>query len=225
MTPAQAIAISAGALLLIAMTMQNESVIEAGEGGGFGFGLDGVTDGAEAFYNRMTEDQAMVDQSTAARNLRAFGIMVALAEGTEGRGGYACVYGYRHTITDFTDHPAITREWTGEFLSDSMCKNAGFGPGCKSTAAGKYQITRPTWRDFGGKAKYGSFDPDAQDACFADILKHSGALEDAKAGRVMQAVYKVRSRWASLPGNLAKQGKRTEAQLLTWYAQQGGVFA
>jgi muramidase (phage lysozyme) len=225
MTQAQALALASCALLLVAMTTRNESVIEAGDGEGLALSLDGASDEAEAFYNRMTEDLAMVDQSTAERNLAAFGTMVALAEGTQGRGGYACVYGYGHTIKDFTDHPANTGEWRGEVLSDAMCAGAGFGPGCKSTAAGKYQITRPTWREFGGVAKFGDFGPSGQEACFQAILAKHGALEEVKAGRVMQAVYKIRTRWASLPGNTAGQGKRSESQLLAWYAQQGGVFA
>lgn len=223
MTPAQALLLSSSALVLIAAT-RAQGQIEAGEGQ-LSLNLGGVSDQIEAGINRLTEQSAMVDPSTAARNLRAFMDMIARCEGTAGRGDYRCVYGYRLTLTNLSDHPANTGEWRGERLSDEMCRNAGFGPGCISTAAGRYQITRGTWREFGGVAKFGAFNEAGQDACCAAILASHGALEDAKAGRVLQAAHKVRGRWASLPGNTAGQGKRTPAQVLAYYQQSGGVVA
>jgi muramidase (phage lysozyme) len=175
--------------------------------------------------NQLTEEAAIVDNTTAGRNLAAFQAMTGLSEGTEGRGGYRACFGYKHTIQDMRDHPAITGEWRGEVLSDTMCANAGFGPGCVSTAAGRYQITKPTWRDFGGAARHGAFDEAGQDSCFADIVNYHGAMQDILAGRVMAAVGKLRTRWASFPGNKAKQGQRTPEKLVAWFQQQGGVLA
>jgi muramidase (phage lysozyme) len=187
--------------------------------------LGAVPDAIESTFYKLTEVQAMTDQTTAERNIEAFLVMIGKAEGTYGRGGYACVCGYGHTIQDFSDHPKITGEWTGIKLSDQMCANAGFGPGCVSTAAGMFQIIAPTWREFGGRAKFGAFDEAGQKACTVAIIASHGALEDVKAGRLMSAAFKVRNRWASLPGNKAKQGQRTPAELTAYFTQAGGTLA
>jgi muramidase (phage lysozyme) len=223
MTPAQALLLTSSALLLVAAS-RTQGQIEAAEGE-LSLNIGGVSDTLEAGLYRLTEKSAMVDSNTAARNLRAFMDMIARCEGTAGRGDYRCVYGYRMTLANLSDHPANTGEWRGEKLSDAMCRGAGFGPGCISTAAGRYQITRGTWREFGGVAEFGSFSEAGQDACCAAILAKHGALEDAKAGRVLQAAHKVRGRWASLPGNTAGQGKRTPAEVLAYYQQSGGTLA
>jgi len=133
--------------------------------------------------------------------------------------------GYRHTINDLSEHPAITGEWRGERLSNSMCANAGFGPGCVSTAAGAYQIIRPTWAKVRDRLGLRSFGANEQDAAAVELIRQRGALEDVRAGRFEAAVDKCRNEWASLPGNYAKQGQRSMGQLMAWYQQNGGTTA
>jgi muramidase (phage lysozyme) len=164
---------------------------------------------------------------TEQSNAGAFLQMIRLAEGTEGKGGspYRVVYGYQHEIQSFADHPAVTGEWKGERLSDSMCRNAGFGPGCISTAAGAYQIIKPTWLRVKAARRLPDFSPESQDAAALELIRQRGALDDVHAGRIESAIAKCRQEWASLPGNSAHQGQRSVSTLLAWYRQNGGVVA
>jgi lysozyme len=220
-----AITLIAAAVLLLASSTSGRANVEAG-GGGFAIDLGNLTDSAETLYNVATEQRAVVDMDTAQTNIAAFLAMIRHAEGTAASGDpYGVCYGYRHTISNFADHPRNTGEWNGERLSDAMCKNAGFGPGCVSTAAGAYQIIRPTWNTIKARLGLPDFGPQSQDAAAVQLIANRGALEDVKAGRVAAAINKCRNEWASLPGNYAKQGQRSQGALVAWYQQNGGMLA
>ena len=184
-----------------------------------------------------------VDESTAnldPRDLRlradntdanraAFLSAIAWAEGTDNAGGYRCLYGSRPSapslLDSFADHPAELG-WPGVKLTDQQCRGAGLGAGCVSTAAGRYQITRTTWRGLGGAGKYGEFSPAAQDAAALDLIAARRALDDVDAGRFAAAVDKIRRVWASMPGaGYAGQQMRTLDQLAAVYSGAGGAFA
>lgn len=224
MTPAAVITITAAALLLVASSSQARANVEAGEGG-TAFGLDTLTDNTETFMNQLTEQAANVDLDTAGRNISAFLTMIQHSEGTaDAVDPYAVCFGYV-TMQDFSNHPAITGEWKGKRLPDAMCANAGFGPGCISTAAGAYQIIKPTWLSIARALGLTSFDAASQDAAAVELIRRRAALEDVKAGRFAAAVNKCRNEWASLPGNNAKQGQRSINTLASWYENNGGTFA
>lgn len=222
-----AITVAASGLLILASAKSERAGIEAGQGGALpSIDLANLTDRAETIMNQLTEQRADVDAAIAGANIAAFLDMLKQAEGTKGSPDpYAVCYGYSWTVHDFRDHPALTGEWGGQLLSDSMCKNAGFGPGCKSTAAGAYQITRGTWRSLKEALGLPDFGPASQDAAAVELIRRRGALEDVKAGRVEQAISKCRNEWASLPGNYAAQGQRSQADLVAWYQQSGGTTA
>lgn len=225
MTPAT-LTITAAAVLLLAASSSARASIEAGQGGA-SFDLGNITDTAETIMNQIIEQPATdVAPEQAGGNIAAFLGMIRQAEGTaSGSNPYAVCYGYRHTIQDFSDHPAITGEWRGERLPDAMCINAGFGPGCVSTAAGAYQIIKPTWLKMQAALSLPDFGPDSQDAAAVELIRRRAALEDVKAGRITDAITKCRNEWASLPGNYAKQGQRSQETLVAWYEQNGGFIA
>lgn len=216
---------ASAALLLVAARRTVAGQIEAGEGGAV---IDPVSvfDGLETLWNQATETAANVDQDTAQRNIAAGLEVIKRSEGTAGRGDpYRVCYGYRHTIQSFAAHPKHSGEWPGERLSDQMCRNAGFGPGCISTAAGAYQIIAPTWARLAQKLGLQDFGPASQDAAAVELIRSRGALEDLKAGRFDAFVRKCREEWASLPGNSAKQGQHSFDTLAAWFGQAGGEFA
>lgn len=216
---------AAAAVLLLASTSTARANVEAGEGGA-SFDLGNLTDTAESFMNQITETAAAVDLDTAGQNIAAFLELLKQSEGTASSGDpYAVCYGYGHTIRNFDDHPAVTGEWTGKTLPPEMCRNAGFGPGCKSTAAGAYQIIKPTWLTVRKALNLPDFGPASQDAAAVELLRRRGALEDVKAGRIAAAIHKSRNEWASLPGNYAGQGQRNINTLFGWYETAGGTFA
>lgn len=175
--------------------------------------------------------ERQVDGARAARdatdqNVAAMLTMIAWAEGTEREPDpYRVCFGYRHVIADLRDHPAITGEWRGERLSDAMCRAAGFGPGCVSTAAGRYQIIRPTWATLKRALGLPDFGAQSQDRAAVELLRRRGALEHAKAGRVREAIAAARQEWASLPGNTAGQPQRATDDLVAVYEQAGGMVA
>ena len=226
MKPSTLLTLTASAALLLASTSQARASIEAGEGAGFAFDLDTLQDRAETLYNTVTEIPSTTDMTTAQQNIAAFLGMIRQAEGTDNSADpYAVCYGYRHTIRNFDNHPAITGEWRGERLPDAMCRNAGFGPGCISSAAGAYQIIKPTWVNVAGALRLPDFSPASQDEACVELIRRRGALQDVQAGRVASAINKCRNEWASLPGNFAKQGQRSQGDLIAWYMQNGGTTA
>lgn len=151
---------------------------------------------------------------------------VSHAEGTAGRGDpYRVCFGYRHTVQSLADHPAVTGEWRGEVLSDAMCKGAGYGPGCVSTAAGKYQIIKPTWLRLKKKLNLPDFGPASQDAAATELLRERGAVARLEVGDFAGAIEKARKEWASLPGAGYGQGERSIAWLTEKFTNAGGVLA
>ncbi|CAN7626534.1 paar repeat-containing protein [Massilia sp. LjRoot122] len=116
-------------------------------------------------------------------NVAAFLKAIAAAEG----GGYDFKYGAlkgrpndRWRFTDMSTHP---------------------GPGIdgKTTAAGMYQITRPTWQHHGGKLGLVDFSPRTQDLIAVEILHGLGVVEEIKAGEIVEVMPKVARTWAALP--------------------------
>lgn len=175
----------------------------------------------EQQVNAYQTEQAMSDQNTAA-----FLAMIRNAEGTDRRPDpYRVCYGYAHTIADLSDHPAVTGEWRGEKLPDAICSGAGLGPGCVSTAAGAYQLIRPTWLDVKRKLGLTDFSAASQDAAAVYLIKRRGALDDVQAGRLGDAIAKVAREWASLPGAGYGQPERRLAGLSDAFTRAGGVLA
>lgn len=181
-------------------------------------------------FSNHTETQTKVDNMTTindgSANVYAFMEAIARAEGTAGQPDpYRVCYSYAHTVQSLADHPAITGEWKGAKLSDTMCKAAGFGPGCVSTAAGKYQFTKPTWQRLKNKLKLPDFGPASQDAACAELLRETGAYELARRGEVKEAAMAARRTWASLPGAGYAQPERSLAWLQNQFRDAGGVLA
>lgn len=159
-------------------------------------------------------------------NFAAFLSLIRYSEGTAlAADPYRVCYGYKHTIVDMSDHPYFTGEWKGEILPDHMCIAAGMQPGCKSTAAGAYQINHATWARLKAKLKLASFNNAAQDDAALDDVSSVGGLALINAGRIPEAIQACRAIWASLPGNTAGQPQRSMADLLDHFSNAGGMLA
>lgn len=185
-----------------------------------------------AWDSLKSEVQGLTDMNTQPTysgdaNVRAFLEVLKRCEGTANAADpYRVCYAYRHTIDSFADHPAITGEWRGEPLTAQQCAGAGLGSGCISTAAGAYQITRPTWKGVRTKIGAADFSPAWQDAAAVQLLKDCGAWSKLQQGDMQGAVASARRTWASLPGaNYAGQGMRSMEQVAAWYGAAGGGTA
>lgn len=128
----------------------------------------------------------------------------------ENDAAYGIFYG-GSTFKNFADHPVNTGEKRGIPLPEAICKAAGLRPGCVSTAAGAYQIIRPTWNRLRDKYGFPDFGKDSQDAAAIYLLVESGAYDLLVAGDIEGAIKKASKIWASLPGNQYQQGPKSLA--------------
>lgn len=234
MSRAAVLLLASSALLLAAATASERAGIEAGEGDGLALplpSLDVLTDRMENLMNLATEQAADVPQDMADANVLAWLELLKWSEGTGRQADpYRVCYGYSYTIADLSEHPSVkradgSREWPGLRLADAMCQNAGFAPGCVSTAAGAYQITRGTWVGARDALGLPDFSPASQDRAAVYLTQKRGALQDVRAGRLGDAVAKCRNEWASLPGNYARQGQRSLSELIVQFQSAGGNLA
>lgn len=163
-------------------------------------------------------------------NIAAFLSMISHSEGTDRPPAppnpYRCVYGYKHIIADLSEHPAIETlthpvEWAGESIANLGPQYAGE----ISTAAGRYQITRPTWRICKTALNLTDFTGPSQDDAAIFLIKQKGALVLVNNGQIADAIALCNGIWASLPGNSAKQPQRSMADLINAYGNAGGAFA
>lgn len=148
--------------------------------------------------------------------------MISASEGTDKYPDpYAVCFGGKFTITDFSDHPAVLQVWHGEPLDF-------LGPAYKglvSTAAGRYQITKPTWLGAQMVLRLPNFGPASQDATAQLLIKERGALDAVNKGLIPLAIARCSTEWASLPGSAAGQPQRHIDELLAWYQNAGGALA
>ncbi len=169
-------------------------------------------------------------QQREENNLAAFLYMIRRAEhnahDAQTGNAYNVVYGGA-TFRNMADHPAITGEWSGKTLSDAMCARAGYGPGCVSTAAGAYQIIKPTWMRVRRPGAWGAaltdFSAPAQDEAARRLLIEQNALDMVRAGDLAGAVYRVAPVWASLPGYSYGQNPKAFDTIAEYFAEGGGV--
>lgn len=154
-------------------------------------------------------------------NLRAF--LDAIGH-FESRGDYRVLYGGATWAGDLSDHPA-NQGWPGVQLPDRMCKNAGLKPPCYSTAAGKYQIIKPTWNRVRKLIQLENFEPENQDAAATQLIIEAGALSLVEAGKFRDAINRVRRIWASMPAAGYGQGEHSMEAWIAAYTNAGGNIA
>ena len=122
---------------------------------------------------------------------------------------------YGGTIfNDMSDHPVNTGELKGVPLPRAMCIASGFlGGVCVSTAAGAYQITRPTWAAVRQAGVWGprldDFTKPSQDEAARRLLVKVGAMPYIDAGDFTTAIARASGTWASLPGSKAQQNPKS----------------
>jgi muramidase (phage lysozyme) len=164
-------------------------------------------------------------------NLAAFLKMIQHSEGTDkAPNPYAVTFGYKFTITDFSDHPAVLGTWHGEPLATQRPDGTwtGLGPdyaGLVSTAAGAYQIIKPTWLALKARLNLPDFCANSQDAAATSFIREKGVLDMVNGGQVADAIELCHGIWASLPGSPSGQPQAKIADLIQAYTENGGGFA
>lgn len=147
------------------------------------------------------------------RQLWAFLDLIAYSEGTDnGRQptnnhGYDVIVGGK-LFYDYSKHPGVYVK---------------LNPRLTSSAAGRYQILEKFAKHYMKQLKLPDFGPDSQDKIAIQLIKECKALDDIYAGRIHSAVYKCRSRWASLPGAGYGQHEQKIEKLIAVFKEAGGV--
>ena len=139
-----------------------------------------------------------------SQNLNAFLDLIAFSEGTKNRGddGYNIIVGYS-TFHDYSKHPNVL---------------VNLGHGLKSTAAGRYQVLARYAKAYQKILGLKDFSPESQDRIAIQYIKEKHALADIEAGRILQAIHKCASVWASFPGNDYGQHQHPISTLLAAYS-------
>lgn len=160
--------------------------------------------------------RAEISEAQAGRNVPAFLDMLAWSEGTDnGRQptsdrGYDVVVG-GGLFTSYADHPRR--------LVDLPKL------GIKSSAAGRYQLLARYWDAYRKTLGLRDFGPLSQDLIAIQQIRERGALTLIQAGRIEEAIGRVRNIWASLPGAGYGQHEQAAERLLAAFAKAGGVVA
>ena len=174
--------------------------------------LDSSMPGVVSNVIELFQPELMTTDPIALKNRLAFLATIRAAEGTDKVDDpYTTGYGYADLSGYGLDtHPAMNG-WPGVKLPDPYCKAAALSPGCVSTAAGAYQITKPTYLRLMARLKTTDFSPMTQDEMALELAREKGALSEIDNGNIVAAVAHLASVWASLPGSAAGQGTRTVA--------------
>jgi muramidase (phage lysozyme) len=145
------------------------------------------------------------------QNRKAFLDMVAVSEGTKGKGddGYNVIVG-GSLFFSYRDHP---RKSVYIHMIDGW-----------STAAGRYQVLEWIFDHYKDALKLPDFSPESQDRIALQLIKECRALRDIDAGRLDLVIYKCRSRWASFPGAGYGQGETKLDKLRKAYLDAGGTI-
>jgi muramidase (phage lysozyme) len=174
---------------------------------------------------------ANMAQDTADANVQAGLDTIKLSEGTGNAADpYAVCYGYKHTVQDYTRHPAEwytdasgqrTREWGGEPLDNLGPSYAGL----VSTAAGAFQIKLATWAGCKKALALPDFSKASQDAAAVYLIQGRKGLDALKAGNFDAFVALCAPEWASLPGaNYAGQSMQAIQTLRDEFVSDGGTI-
>lgn len=171
----------------------------------------------------MPEQPIRATDLTAGNNLRAFMESIATFESDPAPRGYVMLVGGGE-FEDFRDHPG-NLGWAGIPLPDHQCIAAGMSPGCRSYAAGRYQITRTTWNRLRHRKDLHlpDFSPESQDTACIALIDEQGAIGDVMAGNFNSAIEKCADVWASMPGANYKQREHSLDKWRTAYAEAGGM--
>ena len=144
-------------------------------------------------------------------NLKAFLDMIAVSEGTAGKGdnGYNVIVG-GSLFESYDDHPR---------------KLVWLRPGLASTAAGRYQLLSRYYDAYKKQLNLPNFSPISQDLIAVQQIKERGALQDIEKGYITVAIDKVKNIWASLPGAGYGQHENKLDKLITSFINAGGTVA
>jgi lysozyme len=155
--------------------------------------------------------KSRVNVALGNANVRAFLDMIARFESG---GRYDIIYG-GGTFTSYASHPNVRIPFF----------NPATGKQDISTAAGRYQINKPTYNLIAPALGVSDFSPESQDEMAAGLLYLRGALDAVERGVFFTAIKAASGTWASLPMSESGQPKAAYQTALNEYLKKGGSIA
>ncbi|HDS1139822.1 TPA: glycoside hydrolase family 104 protein [Stenotrophomonas maltophilia] len=95
--------------------------------------------------------------------------------------------------------------------------------GLTSNASGRYQFMLKDYAHYRSLLKLPDFGPMSQDLWAIQLIRERGALPLIQAGKIEDAIARVRNIWASLPGAGYGQPEHKLSDLLAVYRKAGGT--
>lgn len=125
--------------------------------------------------------------------------------------------GYNVCVGSTPQHPILFRSYATHPRLRNDATN--------SDAAGRYQLMGRYYNPYMAQLSLHDFGHDSQDKIAVQLIRECHALDDIEAGLFDHAVYKCRSRWASLPGANYGQHEQAIEALRKAFTDAGGVIA
>jgi lysozyme len=91
-------------------------------------------------------------------------------------------------------------------------------------ACGAYQFLGTTWAGLCDQYEFPDMSPESQDLGAIALIKERGALSDVIAGRIEEAIAKLRPVWTSLPGASESSHSWTMDKAMAVYTGAGGTI-
>ncbi|KRG43040.1 glycoside hydrolase family 24 protein [Stenotrophomonas geniculata] len=163
-------------------------------------------------------------QQAGGTNVVAFLDMLAWSEGTSTSpatkdGGYDVI------VTGADRVPEVFADYSVHPFSHGRRSKSINSKGLTSNASGRYQFMLKDYAHYRSLLKLPDFGPLSQDMWAIQLIRERRALPLIQAGKIEEAIGRVRNIWASLPGAGYGQPEHRLADLLGVYRRAGGTVA
>ncbi|WP_414606050.1 lysozyme [Stenotrophomonas pavanii] len=155
-------------------------------------------------------------------NVLAFLDMLAWSEGTS-TSPATKNQGYDVIVTGADRKPEIFNDYSVHPFAQGRKSKVINSKGLTSNASGRYQFMLKDYAHYRALLKLPDFGPLSQDRWAIQLIRERRALALIQAGKVEDAIARVRNIWASLPGAGYGQPEHNLAALLAVYRKAGGT--
>jgi muramidase (phage lysozyme) len=163
-------------------------------------------------------------QQAGGVNVVAFLSMLAWSEGTS-TSPATKDRGYDVIVTGADRVPEVFTDYSVHPFSRGRKSKRINSKGLTSNASGRYQFMLKDYAHYRSLLRLPDFGPLSQDLWAIQLIRERRALTLIQAGKIEDAIARVRNIWASLPGAGYGQPEHKLADLLAVYRKAGGTVA
>ncbi|WP_442256135.1 glycoside hydrolase family 24 protein [Stenotrophomonas maltophilia group sp. RY12688] len=164
------------------------------------------------------------ETKAGGRNMVAFLDMLAWSEGTS-TSPATKDRGYDVIVTGVDRKPETFSDYSVHPFSKGRESKLITRKGLRSSASGRYQFMLKDYAHYRDLLKLPDFGPLSQDLWAIQLIRERRAIPLIQAGRIQEAIARVRNIWASLPGAGYGQPERALEKLIAAYRNAGGAVA